>query len=391
MFPRSILPKLEKELKAKEIVVLTGMRQVGKTTLLKYLFDQISSTNKVFLDLQNPINRKIFEEENYDTIWENLAPFQVKKSQPSYIFLDEIQNSKNISQVVKYLFDHYQVKFFLTGSSSFYLKNLFSESLSGRKVIYELYPLSFQEFLIFKKHTPQPSQSFSKKSSNKNQISYHQKIKLYQEYMEFGGFPRVVLEKNSDRKKILLDQIFTSYFEIDVQKLADFKQLSKLRDLILILIPRVGSKLDITKISSELHLSRETIYNYLQFLHHTYFIRLVNKFSNSIDRQAAGNKKVFLCDSGLANRLGRLSQGQLFEQSVFQSLKPYHQLNYYTKGGQEIDFIIDKKIAIEVKFTASKKHLADLKKRGQSLKIKEKYIISYNYSPLPNVILSTNL
>jgi len=67
-----------------------------------------------------------------------------------YLFLDEIQNLKNLPSVAKYLIDHYQVKFFLTGSVSFYLKNLFSESLSGRKVLFELFPLNFQEFLRFR-------------------------------------------------------------------------------------------------------------------------------------------------------------------------------------------------------------------------------------------------
>jgi len=100
--------------------------------------------------LENPLHRKLFEEENYDNIWNNLANFGISREDKSYIFLDEIQNLPQVNSAIKYLYDHWPVKFFLTGSSSFYLKNLFSESLAGRKLVFELFPLTFREFLGFK-------------------------------------------------------------------------------------------------------------------------------------------------------------------------------------------------------------------------------------------------
>ena len=130
---RRIFPKLKAELDSKEVTVITGMRQVGKTTALNYLFNLVESDNKTMLDLENPLHRKIFEEENYDNVWGNLKPFGITNATKPYIFIDEIQNLPGISRVVKYLYDHWKVKFFLTGSSSYYLRNLFPESLAGRK------------------------------------------------------------------------------------------------------------------------------------------------------------------------------------------------------------------------------------------------------------------
>lgn len=389
---RDILLVLEKELEKKEITVLTGMRRVGKTTLLRHLFEQITSKNKVIFDLENPLHRKVFEEENYDVIWNNLIQFNVSNKEKAYIFIDEIQNLPEISTVIKYLYDHFNVKFVLTGSSSYYLKNLFPESLSGRKIVFDIYPLTFSEFLRFKGKEKKQPLTFKAKAEKKNKISYEQYRAFYNEYLEFGGFPAVVLEEDYSRKKILLQEIFTSYFEKDAKSLADFKDMSKLRDLILLLVPRVGQRLEIAKLASGLGLSRETVYNYLFFLEQTYFISLLPKFSKSIDRQAAGGKKFFMCDSGIANILGRISSGQLFEQSVFQNLRIAHTLFYYNKEGKsEIDFIADGKIALEVKLSFSLQDMEYLKRRAKGLDLEEAYIISLEFNSHNGVILAVDL
>ena len=390
-YPRKILPRLEKELKTKEIIVLTGMRQVGKTTLLQHLFDQIQSANKIFLDLENPLHRKIFEEENFDNIWNNLREFNISSRQKAYIFLDEIQNLPEASRAVKYLYDHWPVKFFLTGSSSFYLKNLFPESLAGRKLVFELFPLTFAEFLEFKGVKRETPSNFSQKAKNKNKVAFERYKKSYQEFMEFGGFPAVVLEENHSRKKELLEEIFKSYFEKDVKGLADFKEISKLRDLILLLIPRLGSRIEISKLASELAVSRETIYSYLSFLEQTYFIALLPRWSKSIDRQAAGRKKLFICDTGLANILGKISLGQLFENSVFQNLRPNFQLHFYSKNSQEIDFIVDKKTGLEAKVSSSPRDSRHLFQRSQKLGLKESYLVTLNWEEKEEVILAIDL
>ena len=391
-YPRLVLPQLEKELKTREITVITGMRQVGKTTLLDHLFSRVKSPNKAKIDLENPLNRKVFEEKNYDAIWNNLAAFGINTKTKAYLFLDEIQHVPSIGSVVKYLSDHFKVKFVLTGSSSYYLKNLFPESMAGRKLIFEVYPLTFFEFLTFKGVAQEKPASFSGKAASKNRIFYDKRISYYLEYLEYGGFPKIVLEESPERKKALLSEIFTSYYERDVKSLADFKDTSKLRDLILLLVPRVGSRIEVAKLSASLGVSRETVYSYLSFLQKTYFISLVSKFSGSIDRQAAGTQKLFLCDVGMVNVLGKASEGQLFEQSVFQNLHLDHALHFYAKeSASEIDFIADGTIALEVKTSVSKRDIDHLKRRSRGLHLTESYVISKEYSGDKEVILAADL
>lgn len=391
IYPRSIFIQLEKELFTKENLVITGMRRVGKTVALEHLFSLIKTPNKVMLDLENPLNRKIFETDNFDAIWNNLVEFRITNKEKAFILLDEIQNLPVISRVVKYLSDHFDVKFIMTGSSSFYLKNLFPESMAGRKIVFEMFPLTFAEFLTFKQFSRQEKVEFSKKAASKNRISYERLIPHYREFMEFGGFPKVVLEENPERKKILLLEIFKSYFEQDVKTLADFQDTAKLRDLILLLIPRVGSRIEIAKLANSLSVSRQTVYNYLTFLEHTYFITFLSKFSKSIDRQAAGSKKLYLCDGGMANALGRVSEGQLFEQSIFQSLRPHYNLIFFYKDASEVDFIIDESIACEVKVSVSKRDIAHLKAKARSMDLTQYYAISQEYSEEKKVVLATDI
>ncbi len=391
-YKRDILPKLESELSTGEIIVITGMRQVGKTTVLRHLLEEIQSNNKVLLDLENPLHRSVFEVADYEAIWNNLSQFSITKEEKAYIFLDEVQNLPEISRAVKYLYDHYQVKFFLTGSSSYYLRNLFPESLAGRKIVFEMFPLTFQEFLLFKGKKREVPSDFKEKAERKNKIAFEQYNPYYQEFLEFGGFPKVALEKNSERKRILLSEIFTSYFEKDAKSLADFRDIAKLKDLISLLVPRLSSKLEINKLAVELSVARETVYNYLSFLEQTYFITLLPKFSASIDRQAAGSKKLFLCDVGVANALGKLSLGQAFEQSIFQTLRPTHELSYYSKDGRsEIDFIVDKKTALEVKLSASRQDIENLKRRVTAVEVSEEYLVTLKYSDDKETILAVDL
>lgn len=388
-----MLDRVEGELETEEMVVLTGMRQVGKTTLLKYLFEKVNSPNKLILDMENPLYRKIFEEENYDNVWKNLEAFGIKKEPKAYLFLDEIQNLPMLPKVAKYLYDHYQTKFFLTGSSSYYLKNLFPESMAGRKLVFEIFPLVFEEFLVFKGEKRENRAEFRLMAEGKNRIEYELWKKYYDEYLEFGGFPKVVLEGDRNRKKELLGEVFKSYFEIDVKNLADFADISKVRDLILLLVSRIGAKVDISKLASELGVSRETVYNYLAFLEYTYFIFLVPKFSKSIDRQAAGEKKLYFCDGGLTGFLGRLSDGQRLENAVFNSLRlGRREISYFDKkGGFEVDFVIDGKTALEVKKHPSGRDMVNLKLRAKSLGLTENYVVSYDFVEDGGVILAMDV
>jgi hypothetical protein len=386
IFQRKLLSTLRKQISSPEIIVLTGMRRVGKTTLYRSLFDEIPGSDKIFLDIENPIDQKIFEEVDYGNVWKNLG-------QKKYVFLDEIQAMPDIVKPIKYLYDHYHVKFFLTGSSSFYLKNLFPESLAGRKFIFEIFPLDFSEFLIFKGQSKDYCNSLADKDKNKNLISHEKIISLFDEYVQYGGFPGVVVEENHVQKELILGDIFKSYYEKDIRGLADFRNLKSIRDLIILLSQRVGSRLDITKLSSELGISRETVYSYLSFLEATYFITTISPYSQNVDREISGGSKVYLCDTGILRIIGEVSIGSLFENAVFNNLKKYGKLNYYQKrkSEQEIDFIIDQKIAVEVKTKATAEYLHNLAKLCINLKIIDYHIVSKEFVNLDGVISVTDI
>lgn len=393
IYERKLLKELRKLIDKKVILVVTGMRRVGKTTLFKILFDEIKSKNKVFLDIENPITQKIFQETDYDNIILNLSSYGLSSSEKIYLFLDEIQAMPEIVKPIKYLFDHHNIKFFLTGSSSFYIKNMFPESLAGRKTIFELFPLDFEEFLLFKEKTKKPYNSFKDKDRNKNKISYEKNIKYYEEYIKYGGFPQVVLAKTAEEKKIFLEDIFKSYFQKDIKSMADFKDLNSLRDFILLLMRRVGTKLNISKIAAEIGITRQTIYSYLSFLEATYFINLISPFSYSKDREISGAKKVYLCDTGILNAFAQVSSGALLENSVFNNIKNIDEINYYQRrSGTEIDFILKKlKICLEVKETGTVIDKKILSTMAKSLRLKENYIITKNFNKEKGFIPVTEL
>ena len=388
MFQRKILKAIERQIASREIIVLTGMRRVGKTTLLKMLYEKIDSENKVFLDLENLINQKIFDEIDFDNIWNNLIPFGITKNEKVFIFLDEIQTFPQIVSVVKYLYDHYDVKFFLTGSSSYYLKNLFPESLAGRKILFELYPLDFEEFLIFKEVPVKFHNFFSEKEQARNYIAYEKRKKYYDEFLAYGGFPQVVLAENEEKKKIYLNDIFISYFEKDVKILADFKQINAFRDLILLLFQRIGSKLDISKLASALNISRHTVYSYLSFLEQTYFISLITPYSKSVDREISGTRKVYACDTGFVNLFAKVDEGNLLENAAYNCLRHFGKINYYQKRtGAEIDFILPElNTAIEVKTKADQRDIDKLNTLSKKLGYKESYVISKEFVDLQKII-----
>ena len=392
-YRRSIQNDLEEQLKFKEIVVVTGMRRVGKTTLLRMIYDSIQDNNKVFLDLENLLDQEIFNEKDFNNIWNNLKQVGLTRERRAFIFLDEIQARPEITIAVKYLYDHYDIKFFLTGSSSFYLKNLFPESLAGRKVVFELFSLDFAEFLVFKEVNRESGLSFKDKELSRNKIAYEKQYHLFREYCRFGGFPQVVTEENETQKNRYLSDILSSYFEKDIHQMADFRNLSAIKELIRLLLPRVGSKLEITKIAHEIGVSRETIYAYLSFLEGSYFLYRISPYSTNVDREISGTKKVYFCDNGLLNLFGNVSEGALLENAVFLNLKRHGQVNYYQKRtGKEIDFVIPGiKAAFEVKKKGTEYDLRILEKQALSLNFDQYYLISELFNDFNGLILAQDL
>jgi len=363
--PRKVYPLLKEHLQNRQIIVVTGMRRTGKTTLVKQLLEDIPSENKLYIDLERVDNRELFAEKNYDSIIAAFEQRGLDKNKKMYVAIDELQLMPKAPSVVKYLYDHYDIKFILTGSSSYYLKNLFSESLAGRKKVFELYPLDFGEFLTFK-GMPWAKEDFASKKFSS--AEYERTKVFYGEYIEYGGFPEVALTKNIQDKKDILSDIVSSYVNIDIRTLADFRNQEHIYALMKMLAGRAGSKLDYSKLSRLTGISRPTILVYVQFLERTYLITRLPVIAKNPDREIVKAKKVYLCDNGILNMLGDVSSGVKFENAIFTQLRHHGSLSYYSlKTGNEIDFILDNRIAFEVKESpteSTKTRLAELAKRA---------------------------
>ncbi len=389
MFKRSIYYSILPQLEHKNAIVITGMRQVGKTTLMKQL--SLAWKGKyTWFDFDNPLDTILFETKDYSAIYEELKrAVKAEKDERFLVCIDEIQNFPEITKIIKYLIDHYSIKFIVTGSSNYYLRNLFPESLSGRKFLFVLNPLNYREFLHFNDLLPEDQLLCTFNEALKNHSSYEiiRQSKLYNEYMEFGGFPEVALTKDTDTKKLILKNIFASFFEKDIKTFNELKDVKELRDLILLLGPRNGNILDVTRLASELGINRVKTYNYLEFLEGTFFIRLIPRYTQSIDRSIAGGKKIYFSDSGILNLVTKTNPGQLLETTVANQLINHGTLAFYNKRNTaEIDFILNNEIALEVKQKAIEPDLNKLKKLAQNLKIEQYYIISNSKVELNQVI-----
>jgi predicted AAA+ superfamily ATPase len=356
---RDLFPALQRALADQRVIVITGQRRVGKTTAARWLLDQAPTDNKLYLDLERLDQRAVFGESNYDLVLNYLRNRGLDLSRPAYVALDEIQYAPNVPSIVKYLYDASQtaaqpgIKFILTGSSSFYLKHLFTESLSGRKVIFEMFPLSFGEFLAFHEVTYRPRADLADMIFDP--YEYERLKGHYEEYLAYGGLPEVALAPTAETKTEILNDVLSSYINIDIRVLADFQKLAELQQLLRVLASRIGNKLDHTKLASIVGISRPTLVQYLEFLELTYVIRRLPAYSESADRVAALSRKLYFYDNGIAGVLARLGEGALFENAVFNQLRTHGELSYLARGSEyEIDFVLSSQaapgtVALEVK------------------------------------------
>jgi hypothetical protein len=379
MFKRALFHTIASQLQHKNALVITGMRQVGKTTLMKQLA-AVWPGKHIWFDFDNPLDQMLFESKDFRLIYNDLQRLaEAKEGEHFLVCIDEIQNFPEITKSIKYLIDHFGLKFIVTGSSNYYLRNLFPESLSGRKFLFVLHPLSYREYLHFNSLLPESAlkPDFEEATSVHSLYAIHKRKELYDQYMEFGGFPEVALTKDFATKRMILRNIFASFFEKDIKVFSELKDIKELRDLIILLGPRNGNILDVTRLASELGINRVKTYNYLEFLEGTFFLRLIPKYTQSVDRSVAGGKKVYFTDTGMLSLITKTTTGQLLETTVANQLQHYGTLSYYNKRNTaEIDFILNDEIALEVKNKAIEPDIRKLEKLAEKLSIPTFYVVS---------------
>lgn len=388
---RKLMNEIRKYLVSPEAVVVTGMRRVGKTTLMEQvqreLRERHNISNILSIDLENPASQRYFDEGDYDAIWYTFEKLGLRSTERAFVFLDEVQYVAAIPSVVKYLSDHRDVKFFLTGSASFYIKNTFTQSLAGRKVVFDLFPFDFSEFLALKGAPDRIPEQVGNAGLHSHFTQW------YREYIEFGGFPGVIMKDSHEEKRKALDDILTSYYQKDVLAFGDFQNNQAVRDLIFLLLQRVGNRVEEQKLASELKITRATVKQYLAFLEATYMFQFIRPFSKSPDVEIRKAQKVYCIDSGLVQQFGKVEFGSVFENAVYHQLRlRSERVQYYQrKSGEEIDFIANERSAYEVKLRASSRDRAALEKLTGDIGIHDVRIISFEYAPDANPVYGFQL
>lgn len=352
---RVLEKKVERLLETPEIIAILGARQVGKTTLMKHIYDSIDNS-KIFLDFEDPEIRGLFDDDI-----KTFAKLYVENFH--FIFLDELQYSKNSGKNLKYLYDTYKKKFIVSGSSSLELTVKLPAFLVGRIFILELFPLTLKEFFNFL--AQKEFQVAKEKIIYKEPIPavIHEKLlNLLEEFIIFGGFPRVVTSKDIDEKKLVLKNLITTYLLKDIRGFFRLSSEYPFNRFMKAISLQIGNLLNYSELSNFTGISFREVKNYLSILEETYIIKLSKPFYRNKRTEIAKNPKVFFLDNGIRNATindfrdlsERVDSGQLLENLVASEIvKNGWELRYWrTKGGAEVDFIIEKDgnlVPVEVK------------------------------------------
>jgi predicted AAA+ superfamily ATPase len=241
--------------------------------------------------------------------------------------------------------------------------------------------LDFGEFLNFKGVPNRPLENM-KSLESFNPHEFERLTAHYEEYIEFGGFPEVVLANSSADKLDILEDIVSSYINIDIRSIADFKDSSAIFNLVKMLAGRIGSRMDYSKLSRLAGLSRQTVQHYIELFERTYLISLVPVHTTNQDREIVKAKKIYFSDTGMLKILTQVSSGSGFENAVFNQLRHQGKLGYYAlKNGREIDFIVDGEMAIEVKETPVQTDLKQLADLANLAEVKTRCLVGRHQTP----------
>lgn len=365
---RKIFKKLKEQSKDRKISLLIGARQVGKTTLLKILFEEFSKEKKcLFLDLDILSNyEKISSFENLLNIIK-LNGYEEKQKEFFYLFLDEFQKYPSLTKILKNVYDNLSnVKIYASGSSSLTIKNQIQESLAGRKIINELFPLDFEEFLRFKKEDRLAENLENIKKLRGDNLSnpLTEYKKLLTEFMIFGGYPEAALKNSKEEKIQVLNSIFDLYVKKDLIEYLNIEKILNVKRLIEFLAVNNGQKIKYEEISKIASLNFNDVKRYIEILKETYLIQFIKPFYKNKNKELAKIPKIYFIDNGVRNYFVnnfnelklRDDAGFLFEGFILSELikSGIKEIKFWQdKNLEEVDFIIEKDgkiIPLEVKF-----------------------------------------
>lgn len=365
MIKRKLYNSLKDHLSHKEISLIIGPRQAGKTTLMLMLKNYLEKRNKptLFLNLDIESDKRFFASQEI-LIRKIELELGVKGG---FIFIDEIQRKEDAGIFLKGIYDmNLPYKYIVSGSGSVELKRKIHESLVGRKRIFELNTLSFEEFINLRTQYRYENKllDFLHLEANKAKL-------FLDDYLLFGGYPRVVLAENINEKQQEISEIYQSYLEKDISYLLQVKKTDALTRLVRIIAAQPGSLINFSELSSILGISMPTVKDYLWYLEKTFILYRVTPYFRNVRKEIRKSPVFYFYDLGLRNYatggFGNFSMpdiGFVFQNFVFNLLREKLSLSsasvhfWRTSDGAEVDFVIDfvrELIPIEVKWASLRK------------------------------------
>ncbi len=362
---RKLITALKEHLDHPDITVLVGPRQSGKTTILKQLNTalRVSGKKTLWLNLD-------FEDDFHHVSSQGALLQKIRLELGSgggVVFIDEIQRKENAGQFLKGLYDKgLPWKLVVSGSGSLELKEKISESLAGRKRMFELSTVSFGEFADFMtgyRYTDRLRDFFHTEPAKTDQ--------LFREYLMYGGYPRVILADSHQEKLATINEIFRSYLEKDVICLLRIEKSECFSNLVRVLASQSGKIVNYSELSATLGISLATVKNYLWYLEKTFIVQKVTPWFTNVRKEITKAPVYYFCDVGLRNfALGSFgavldsATGFAFQTAIHAMLKEHFPLadttihHWRTKDNAEVDFVIRRGSAVtplEVKYHDMKK------------------------------------
>ena len=336
---RDILPACLGQMDSKEVVVLKGVRRCGKSTLMAQVIQELLDRNVhptaiLRVNLEEPLFSSEYSVELLEQIYRTYRE-RVHPDGKCWLFMDEVQNIPGWESWVRGRSETEDIKIFVTGSSSQMLSREIGTKLTGRHVSFEVYPLSFQEFLRFNNLELANDLAFmTRKPTVRN---------LFNQYLKYGGFPEVVLKESSDDKELLLKNYFEDLLYRDIVTRYEIRDVANLRNLAVYLLTNVAKLTSITKLKNNFTISQDKTENYVSAIMESYLLFHVQKFSYSLKSTMRAGFKPYVIDTGLRNRIAFAfseDMGWLVENVVYCHLRRHHEEVYYHSNGSDTDFVV---------------------------------------------------
>lgn len=303
MLERQVFNEIWQNIETDKILLLNGARQTGKTTLLKMVQEKLIKEKNIspeqthFFDLEKSGNLSIWSNQ-----YSALETLPKNGKEKHYLFIDEFQKSKTIGSTLKVIHDHYpHIKAIVTGSASWYLD--IDESMAGRKLVIDIWPLSFQEYMSWS-----ADENVQKIYSSKNMEVFTVEIidlinKYLLDFITYGGYPGIVLEKDKAVKPRLLSDIIDSYILKDIQFWNYVANAIEVKKLLTILASQSGSLLSLNSLSLNSGFGRSALKNRLELLQNTFVLKLNQPYFTNKIKEIIKSPKIYLVDTGLRNSL----------------------------------------------------------------------------------------